>query len=123
MGSIQGAGLFDEVRTRVSEEVERLRAVLEGVDRTLTGALDNSIQKMRHQIDTLQSRFVNAESRGGEILERQLKTLTNRLYPERKLQERVVNVTSFLVRYGLNLVPMMDERLDLDGSVHQVIEL
>lgn len=123
VGSIQGAELFDEVRTRVSEEAERLRPILEGVDRTLTGALDNSVQKMRHQIDTLQSRFVNAESRGGEILERQLNTLTNRLYPDRKLQERVLNVTSFLVRYGLNLVPMMDERLDLDGSVHQVIEL
>ena len=42
---------------------------------------------------------------------------------EKKLQERAVNVTSFLVRYGTRLIPLMDERLELDGSVHQVVEL
>ena len=116
MGSLEGAEVFDKVRGRISEEAERLRPVLDGVDQTLGGALNNSIQKMRHQIDTLQSRFVNAESKRRKVLDRQLNTLTNRLYPEKKLQERVVNVTSFLVRYGLNLVPMMDKHLDLDGS-------
>ena len=76
-----------------------------------------------HQVDTLRSRFVKGESRRNEVLERHLNTLSTRLFPGRKLQERVVNVTPFLTRYGLNLIPMMDRKLELDPSVHQVIEL
>ena len=118
-----GTEAFNDVRQRMSDEMARLRPVLEGVDPTLGGALDNALQKIIHQVDTLHSRFVKGESRRDEVLERHLKTLINRLYPEHKLQERVVNVTSFLGRYGLNFVPMLDRALELDGAVHQVIEL
>ena len=118
-----GTEAFNDVRQRMSDEMARLRPVLEGVDPTLGGALDNAVQKIMHQVDTLHARFVKGESRRDEVLERHLKTLTNRLYPEHKLQERVVNVTSFLGRYGLNFVPMLDRALELDGAVHQVIEL
>jgi uncharacterized protein YllA (UPF0747 family) len=123
VGTIHDVGVFDTVRDGVAAELERLRPSLAAVDRTLGGALDNSRQKMLHQIERLQTRFISAESRRNEVLDRQLNTLTSRLYPERKLQERAVNVTSFLVRYGLNLVRMLDDRLELDASVHQVIEL
>jgi uncharacterized protein YllA (UPF0747 family) len=115
--------VFDEVRARLEDEIERLRPALEGVDQTLGGALDNSAQKILHQVDSLRARFVKGESRRNEVLDRQLNALTERLFPERKLQERVVNVVSFLARYGLNLVPMMDARMELDGSFHQIVEL
>ncbi len=123
VGTIHDAGVFDTVRDGVAAELERLRPTLAAVDPTLGGALDNSKQKMFHQIERLQTRFIGAESRKNEVLDRQINTLTSRLFPERKLQERAVNVTSFLVRYGLNLVPMLDDRLELDASIHQVIDL
>ncbi len=126
MGAVaagSGTEVFTDARQRMSDEMARLRPVVEEVDPTLVGALDNAVQKIMHQVDTLHSRFVRGESRRDEVLNRHLKTLTNRLYPEHKLQERVVNVTSFLGRYGLNFVPMMDRALELNGSVHQVIEL
>ncbi len=126
MGAVaagSGTGVFNEVRQHISDEMARLRPVMDGVDPTLGGALDNAIQKIMHQVDTLHSRFVKGESRRDEVLDRHLNMLTSRLFPEHKLQERVVNVTSFLGRYGLNLIPMMDRALELNGEVHQVIEL
>ena len=126
MGAVavsSGTEIFNDARQRISDEMARLRPVLEEVDPTLGGALDNAVKKVLHQMDTLNLRFVRGEARRDEVLERHLKTLTTRLFPERELQERVVNVTSFLGRYGLNLVPMMDKALELDGAVHQVIEL
>ena len=103
--------------------MESLRGTLTGVDQTLGGALDKALDKVRHQVDALGSRYVRAASRRDAVLERQLENVGNRLYPEKKLQERIVNVTSFLVRYGAKLIPMIDEKLELDGSIHQVIEL
>ncbi len=126
MGAVaagSGTGVFKDVRQRMSDEMARLRPVVEGVDPTLGGALDNAVHKIMHQVDTLHARFVKGESRRDAVLERHLKTLTTHLFPGNNLQERVVNVTSFLGRYGLNLIPMMDQALELDGTVHQVIEL
>ena len=123
VGQTRDTDLFETVRDRVSEEMESLRGPLTGVDQTLGGALDKALGKVRHQVDALGSRYVRAAARRDEVLERQLENVRNRLYPENKLQERIVNVTSFLVRYGAELIPMIDERLELDGSLHQVIEL
>ena len=123
VGHAGGIDLFDGVRDRVRVEMESLRGVLTSVDQTLEGALDKAIEKIRHQVGTLESRYVSASARRDEVLERQLENVRSRLYPEKKLQERVVNVTSFLVRYGAGLIPMIDERLELDGTEHQVVEL
>jgi uncharacterized protein YllA (UPF0747 family) len=123
VASVQGVELFDTVRDRLGAELDSLRPVLNAVDPTLIGALDNSRQKVLHQVEGLRTKFVNAEARRNETLERQLDSLVNSLFPEKKLQERVINVTSFLVRYGLGLIQRLEENLDLDAREHQVINI
>jgi uncharacterized protein YllA (UPF0747 family) len=76
-----------------------------------------------HQVETLRTKFVNAEARRNETLERQLDTVTNSIFPEKKLQERVINVTSFLVRYGMGFIHLLERELDLDSREHQVIQI
>jgi uncharacterized protein YllA (UPF0747 family) len=120
---VQGVELFDRVRDRISAELESLRPGLNAVDTTLDGALENSRQKVLHQIETLRTKFVNAEARRNETLDRHLDSITNSLFPEKKLQERVINITSFLVRYGIGLIRRLEEGLDLDSREHQVIEI
>jgi len=122
VASVQGAELFDQVRDRLSAELESLRPSLNAVDATLAGALDTSRQKVLHQIETLRTKFVNAEARRNDTLERHLDAVTNSLFPEKKLQERVINVSSFLVRYGLGFIGRLEEALALDTREHQVIE-
>ncbi len=113
---------FGRARGRVVESIESLRPLLEGVEPTLGGALDNALRKVRHQLDSLETRFVNASIRRDAVVERHLAGISSRLFPGRRLQERVVNVTSFLARYGLDFVGTLDRLLELDGSVHQVVE-
>jgi uncharacterized protein YllA (UPF0747 family) len=123
VASVHGVEVFDVVRNRLHAELESLRPALNAVDPTLSGALDNSRQKVLHQIEALRTRFVNAEARRNEMLERHLDLLANSLFPEKKLQERVVNVTSFLARYGFGLIGRLERELDLDSREHQVIEI
>src|SRR5262249_37655231 len=70
VANVQGVELFDLVRDRLSSELESLRPALNAVDPTLAGALDNSRQKVLHQVETLRTKFVNAEARRSETLER-----------------------------------------------------
>jgi uncharacterized protein YllA (UPF0747 family) len=123
VASVQGVELFDLVRDRLSAELESLRPSLNAVDPTLIGALDTSRQKVLHQVETLRTKFVNAEARRNETLERQLDTVTNSIFPEKKLQERVINITSYLVRYGMGFVPRLEAELSLDSREHQVIQI
>src|SRR5262249_11665258 len=121
VASVQGVELFDVVRERLGAALESLRPMLNAVDPTLIGALDNSREKVQHQIETLRTKFVNAEARRNETLERHLESLVNSIFPEKKLQERVVNISSFLVRYGLRFIGQLEGELDLDSGEHQVI--
>ncbi|PYS34183.1 MAG: hypothetical protein DMG14_30130 [Acidobacteria bacterium] len=123
VASVQGVEMFDLVRDRLSRELESLRPALNAVDPTLAGALDNSRQKVLHQVETLRTKFVNAEARRSETLERHLDMIMNSLFPEKKLQERVINITSFLVRYGFGLIQQLERDLGLDSREHQVIQI
>ncbi|PYS54888.1 MAG: hypothetical protein DMG13_06615 [Acidobacteria bacterium] len=123
VASVQGGDLFEQVRDRFSAELESLRPLLSGVDATLAGALDTSRQKVLHQVEALRTKFVNAEARRNETLERHLEVVVNSIFPEKKLQERVLNVTSFLARYGLDFVGRLEESLSLESGEHQVVEI
>src|SRR5437773_2230021 len=121
--TVQSVDIFDRARDRMTSELESLRPALDAVDSTLAGALDTARQKILHQVETLRTKFVNAEARRNETLERHLETIGNSLFPEKKLQERVLNITSFLVRYGLAFLPRLEETLSLDSRAHQVVEI
>jgi uncharacterized protein YllA (UPF0747 family) len=123
VASVQGVELFDKVRDGLVAELDSLRPALSAVDPTLEGALETSRQKVLHQVEGLRTKFVNAEARRNETLERHLDAIANSLFPEKKLQERVLNVTSFLMRYGLNFIGRQDQLLSLDSREHQVIEI
>jgi bacillithiol synthase len=123
VASVQGVEVFDKVRDAITTELDSLAPALTGVDATLMGALDTSRQKVLHQVETLRTKFVNAEARRNDTMERQLDAIANSLFPEKKLQERVINITSFLVRYGFGFTRQVEEALSLDSREHQVIEI
>jgi uncharacterized protein YllA (UPF0747 family) len=115
--------IFDAVRGRLEEELGALRSVMTAADPTLLGALETSLHKMLHQLDTLRTKYVNAVSKRSEALERHLDLITNSLFPEKKLQERVLNVTSFLARYGAGTVERLQNTVKLDTAEHQLVEI
>jgi uncharacterized protein YllA (UPF0747 family) len=123
VAAVQGVELFDHVRDRLAAELESLRPALNAVDATLEGALDNSRQKVLHQVETLRTKFVNAEARRNDVLERHLDSTMNSLFPDKKLQERVLNISSFTSRYGIGFIRRLEAELDLDSREHQVIEI
>jgi uncharacterized protein YllA (UPF0747 family) len=123
VASVHGVEVFDRVREKIEAELETLGPTLTAVDSTLAGALDTSRQKIRHQVEALRTKFVNAEARRNDTLERHLEAIGNSIFPDKKFQERVLNVTSFLVRYGFGFTRRLEEALNLDSREHQVIEI
>ena len=93
------------------------------MDPTLSGALDASLRKAIHQLESLRRRYVNAAARRDETLSRHLDGIGNSLFPEKKFQERELNVTSFLSRYGTGVIQTLDNLLSLDSRQHQLVNI
>jgi uncharacterized protein YllA (UPF0747 family) len=123
MENVQGIELFQKVKAAVGDNVESLRATLNAVDPTLLGALDTARQKIVYQVETLETRFINAEAKRNDIMEKQLELIGHSLFPDKKLQERSLNITSFVARYGVAFVKQLEEQLALDSTQHQLIEI
>ena len=119
----QDVAAFDRVRADVSGALESLGPLLKAVDPTLLGALENSHQKALYQVEGLRTKFLNAAAKRNEVLDRQVEAIGNSLFPDKKLQERVINLTSFLVRYGPGLIGRLEKQLDIDPTEHQIVEI
>jgi uncharacterized protein YllA (UPF0747 family) len=121
--SVRGVDMFEKVKRNVTENIESLRGVMSSVDPTLIGALETARQKMMYQVETLETKFVNAEAKRNDLIEKQLDLIGHSIFPEKKLQERVFNVTSFIARYGSGFLKRLEDSLTLDSTRHQVVEL
>jgi uncharacterized protein YllA (UPF0747 family) len=121
--AVQDGELFDHVRKRIEQELESLRPALEAVDATLVGALDTSRNKAAHQVETLRTKYVNAAAKRNETVERHLESIVNSLFPDKKLQERMINITSFLARYGNGVIEQLQKSLSVEAHQHQIVRI
>jgi len=90
------------------------------MDGSLGQTADGVHRKIQHQMNILENKVVQAAKKNQEILGRKLTKLENRLYPNRHLQERVFNVTPYLMKYGFSWLEELYQTVDLTHFDHQV---
>lgn len=107
----------------VQEAFEGIGPVLQKVDPTLMGALDNVSKKTTANIEGLKERAVIAQKRQHEVSLRQIDKLSNLVFPQSNFQERELNVLYFLNKYGLEFLRWLYGELKIDQFKHQVVRL
>lgn len=121
--TIPGADVFDRTQASLAALLDALGPALSAADPTLMGALETARRKMQHQVRSLGTKFANANFRRSAMLTRHRDQLSNSIFPDRKLQERSLNVFSFIGRYGPAFISLLGEGLSLETVDHQVLEL
>ncbi len=111
------------VREDLSKNLAVLKERVMAVDPTLAAFLDKEQGKIFHQLEAIEKKIVQASKRQNETLQQQLEHAGNSLYPHQHLQERELNLTSFLCKYGKNLIKQLYEALDLSCFEHQIVKL
>jgi uncharacterized protein YllA (UPF0747 family) len=117
------AKLFAEVEEKINTELNRLDQNLSKIEPTLAENLANLRRKIIYHIANLRNKFHHAQIRKDEIINRQIETAFSSLLPHKHLQERTINITSFLNRYGLYFIDWIYKAIDLDDNGHRVIYL
>ena len=114
---------FDRSREQLDRLLTPLLQTLKNLDPTIASAGEVAGQKMRYQLDQLESRAARAHLQHEQVLNRHAGLLSTMLFPERELQERKIAGIYFVAKHGESLIDQLIEGYKPECRDHQVIEL
>jgi bacillithiol biosynthesis cysteine-adding enzyme BshC len=117
------ARTFAEVEERINAELGRLDKELSSVDATLAENLAKRRRKILYHISALRAKAYRSAVQRNETANRQLTALFNELVPVGGLQERTLNIATYLNRHGEYFLDWLYESIDLDDKGHRMIIL
>ena len=117
------ARVFAEVEEAINTQLNRLDQDLSQIDTTLAENLAKRRRKIIYHIGALRNKFYNVQVRKDAVIRQQIEGLFTALLPHKHLQERALNITYFLDRFGLNFIDWIYNAVDLDDRGHRVIRL
>jgi uncharacterized protein YllA (UPF0747 family) len=115
------AGVLEETRGTVDQGVQRLQAEVAGFDPTLNAAVRKSYSKIAYQLSKIERKV------GREMLARDTRAsgeasyLSNLIYPQKHLQERLYSIIPFLAKHGPELIGQLAENVQLECPDHQLL--
>ncbi len=115
--------LFAEVEDNINAELDRLDQAISNIDPTLAASLATRRRKIIHHIAALRRKTLLAHTLKDATFRRRLDALFAALLPNDGLQERGLNVVSFLNKFGSNFIDLVYDAIDLDDKEHRIIEL
>lgn len=108
---------------RMNSYLDKLHDNFRQIDPTLAENLAKRRRKIMYHLAVLRKKANLAVVRKDETVERQLRLAFNCLVPNGLLQERVLNVHSFLNKYGEHFIDTVYAAVDLSNMDHRVIDL
>lgn len=117
------ARLFADVEEEINIELRRLDEYFAAVDPTLAANLATRRRKILYHIAALRKKAYQSEIRRNSDADRRLQRVFDELYPGGALQERTLNITGLIDRYGVDVIDWIYAAIDLDDRGHRVIYL
>ena len=117
------ARVFAEAEEKINTELNRLDQTLTPIDVTLAENLATRRRKIIYHIGALRNKYQLRRIQLDEDLNRRLNSAFDSLLPNGHLQERTLNVVSFLDRYGPAFIDQVYASFDLEDKGHRLIYL
>jgi bacillithiol biosynthesis cysteine-adding enzyme BshC len=116
-------GEFEKTTVDIKNSVERLEPLVARVDPTLKGTMDSTVSRIVHLLQHFEEKTTTAYHRKNEQVLQQTRKFQHSLYPNRELQERVLNFTYFYNKYGEEFVNLLFRELPAYSKSHKVITI
>ena len=117
------AMMFADVEEKINLQLNRLDRNLSEMEPTLAANLANRRRKILYHIGNLRTKFQHAQIQKDAVVHRQIEAAFDALLPHRVLQERTLNIITFLNLFGLNLIDWIYNAIELDDKGHRIIYL
>lgn len=117
------ARVFAEAEEIINTQLNRLDQTLSYSDPSLAENLATRRRKILYHIGALRTKFHHAQIQRDETIKRRIDSAFAALAPNNALQERTLNVLTFLNAYGLYFIDWIYAACDLDDKDHRIIYL
>lgn len=117
------AKVFARAEENINIELNRLDQDMSKIDVTLAENLAKRRRKILYHIEALRNKFYKVQIRKDADIRRQLEEMLTAILPHGNLQERPINITYFLNRYGPSFVDWIYDAIDLEDSSHRIVKL
>lgn len=121
--STKTAETFAEVEASIDAQLNLLSKNLTNIEPTLAANLVNRRKKIIWHIAVLRKKYHSAEIEKNEVIRRRVENLFAALLPHGALQERALNVVTFLNLFGLNFIDWVYEAIETGEKRHQILYL
>jgi uncharacterized protein YllA (UPF0747 family) len=109
--------------SHLDQDYESLIREVTAFEPTLKESAEGAKGKMNQQWKFLEKKILQAATKRNDIAVQQLRKAGDHLYPRRHLQERVLNIVPYLLKYGYAFLDRLDQTLDPDEPGHQIITM
>ena len=113
---------FAAAEQKIEAELSSIEQRLATTDQTLAASLDRRRSKIRFHLRTLRDKALRSQAARDGVTGNRIDTLFDALLPHGSLQERELNVLTFLNKYDLGLIDWIYECIDLDDKGHRILE-
>lgn len=114
---------FKEASTGIHQAINQIKPVIEGVDRSLVKSAEATRAAFMKEWNQLKGKLLKSEKQQHDVLRGQLERASSALFPMGIPQERFFSPVYFLNKYGPDFFSGMTERMDLDTSEHQILDI
>jgi len=115
--------IFNESQNEIDLTFDRLREKLFALDKTIADTSKKYRGKIFNALNELKGKAEQAQNQKFEVTLRQLDRAGTIIFPSANLQEREINFTYFVNKYGEEFIKKIFNELEIDKFEHQVIEL
>jgi uncharacterized protein YllA (UPF0747 family) len=116
-------GEFEKITEEIKRTIDRLDPLIVRVDPTLKGTMDATISRILHHLQHLQEKATTAYRKKNEQVLQQTRKFQQSIFPNRDLQERVLNFTYFYNKYGEEFIDLLVRELPGWAKSHKVISI
>ena len=114
---------FIPQRNHLQQQFKDLYELVKQTDVSFLGAVKAQEKKQLNGLDKLEKRLLKAEKRKFKDQIERLITIQKYLFPEEKLQERMINFSEFYLDYGENLINHLKKAIDPLCHKFTILEL
>lgn len=109
--------------SHLDKDLKDIRQETLAFEPALEKTVNLTMRKIHHHISLLEKKILKASKKRNIIMMQRIQLAKNSLYPNRHLQERVFNITPFLIKYGFAFMDRLYKAVDIKHHDHQILKL
>lgn len=118
---INAEKIFSNFKDEITALFYTYEQQLKRVDSNQSNSFVKKNQQYLDSVKVLEDKFINSQAKQNEVVSVQLKKVLTNILPDNNLQERVLNISYFLNKYGMEFINHMMQEVDIDEFEHQLI--